>query len=50
MRWPCWTAFLSILRGVLILFETCRILKFCWTEMVFSESLRPPGPSVPADP
>ena len=36
----CWTAFLSILQRVLLMFQTCRPLKLCPAEMVFPYPVR----------
>ena len=42
---PCWTAFLSILRGVLLLSQTCRPVKFCRAHRVFPQ---PPNQHQPS--
>jgi hypothetical protein len=46
---PCWSAFLSILRDVILLLETCRSMKFWSSRTVFPEPVRPLPPSLPYD-
>ena len=36
---PCWTAFLSILRGILLLLWTCRLKKHWHVYMIFHSLL-----------